>query len=836
MKDTGPLSGVRVLDLTHHIAGPYCTKLFADLGAEVIKIEKPGSGDAARDLNPLISLDGNSKASPLFMYLNTNKKDVCLDLKSDEGQKKIKELVAGADILVENFRPGAMGRMGLDYRNLERINPGLVMTSISNFGQTGPYRDYLGTELTLSALTGMMYMTGTRDREPVKLALSQAQYTAGVAAALATLAGYRHSRLTGLGQHIDVSIIESMLNTIHQQTARYSYWGRLQHRESYGDFPHFVETKNGWLHISALWVQDLINFVDLPELTDPRYENLIQIRMHMDEFRAIIEPWFRDKDALEIFHQAQESGISWAPVHDEAALLACPQLKAREYFEEVEHPDYGRAAYPGRYFISDQIKKLALKPAPRLGQHTEEVLEKLSDVNKEGPWTPREGEDKKAGTKTLGTMPLAGIRILTPEHWAALPHATKYLASLGAEVITIESPSHPYNDPRAKYTIEAGGLYQEGSRQKQAISLDLASPEGAELFKRLVKISDVVADNFSPRVMKNFGLDYEVLKEVKPDIVVLSLSGYGHKGPWYLYRGYAVTTEAASGLVNLSGYEKGQPLRPGGTPFGDIIPAYHAVWTILAALEYRNRTGQGSFIDMSMIEPCIAQLGESIVSFSMTGEPTARTGNRDPNAAPSGCYRCKGEDNWVAIAARTEKEWRAFVELMGGPVRASEDRFRDKESRLENQEDLDRLITEWTRGLDHLEAMKLCQEAGVPAGAVLNVREVMSNEHYLSRGSFEVVQHTPEPEGVGNRLHIGIPWKLSRTPASSEIPAAYALGQANDYVYGELLGMDQDEINRLEKEGVISRELIGEARTILIPPEYFGEEEEEFMEILGLQQ
>ncbi|MBW2623333.1 MAG: CoA transferase [Deltaproteobacteria bacterium] len=835
MNPVSPLSGIRVLDLTHHIAGPYCTKLFADLGADVIKIERPETGDAARGLHPLLQLEDQANVSTLFLYLNTNKKSVCLDLKEQADRRKLRDLAGTVDILVENFRPGTLDKLGLGYRSLERLNPGLVVTSISNFGQNGPYRDYEGTELTLSALTGMMYMTGTLDREPLKLALSQAQYTAGVTAATASLAAHRHSRLTGLGQHIDVSIIEPMLNTIHQQTARYSYWGRLQLRESYGDFPHFVETANGWLHISALWVEDLKDFINLPELDDPRFENLLTIRTHMDEFRAIIEPWFRDKDGLAIFHQAQERGVSWAPVHDEAALLECPQLTARDFFVEIEHPDYGRASYPGRYFVSDQIPRLDPEPAPRLGQHTEEVFNQLSDDAIKRAEVLSKNLDNRPGAQSPGRMPLAGIRILTPEHWAALPNATKYLASLGAEVITVESPSHPYNDPRAKYTADAGGLYQEGSRNKRAISLDLGTPEGVELFKRLVETSDVVADNFSPRVMKNFGLDYEALREVKSDIVVMSLSGYGNKGPWYLYRGYAVTTEAASGLVNLTGYEGGRPTRPGGTPFGDIIPGLHCAWSILAALEYRNRTGEGSFIDMSMIEPCVAQLGESIVNFSMTGTPMKRMGNRDPNAAPSGCYRCKGEDNWVAVAARDEKEWKALVEVMGNPAWALEERFREKESRMKHQEELDGFITGWTTGLEHMEAMKLCQAAGVPAGAVLNVREAMSNEHYLSRGSFEVVQHTPEPEGVGNRLHIGQPWKFSRTPPSSERPAAYKLGQDNNYVYGELLGMTGEEITRLEKEGVISRELTGEPRSILIPPDYFGEEDEEFMRVLGLQ-
>lgn len=834
MSQTNPLSGIRVLDLTHYIAGPYCTKLFADLGADVIKIEKPGQGDGARGLHPFIGSEPHPEKSATFLYLNTNKRSVCLDLKGEEGRRKFKDLAASADIVVENFRPGVMAGLGLGYQNLARIHPGLVMTSISNFGQFGPYRDWQGTELTLSALAGMMYMTGVKDREPVKLGLSQLQYTAGVAAAVATLAAYRQRQLSGYGQWVDVSIVEPMINTIHQQTARYAYWGSIEQRGANADFPFFVETENGWLHISPLWMQDLIDFVGLPELDDEKFKDLVQLRQNASKFKDLILPWFRAKDGFELFHSAQERGIPWAPVHDEAAILSCPQLEARDYFLEIEHPVAGKARYPGRYFYSEQIEKFRGRPAPLLGQHTKEVLEGI-----EGQKTRREGQALSQSSDfhkhSPLIPPLAGIRVLSTEHWAALPHATKYLASLGAQIITVESHNHSFHGLEAKNTIAGGGLYQEGARNKISITLDMSKPRGAEIFKRLVQISDVVADNFSPRVMKNLGLDYAALKAVKQDIIVVSLSGYGHKGPWNLYRGYALTSEAAGGVVNFTGYADGPPTRPGGTPFGDIIPALHAAWTILAALEYHDRTGEGAFIDMGMLEPGIGQLGEAIVHYSLTGQAIPRMGNRDPNAAPSGCYPCQGQDKWITIAAVTEKQWQALVKVMGHPSWAEEDRYGSKERRLKNQDSLDERLKAWTADQDFMEIMKRCQEAGVPAGAVLNVREVMTNEHYMARGTFEVVQHPQPPQGVGNRLHIGPPWKLSRTGASTLVPASDRFGRDNDDVYRSLLGLSDEELTELTKEGVIGTELTSESREILINPAYFGPRDEDFMEILGLK-
>ena len=838
-----PLSGVRILDLTHYIAGPYCTKLFADLGADVIKIEKPG-GDGGRWLHPFIGDEPHPEKSALFLYVNTNKRSVILDLKTAKGIRLFKDLVRDTDILVENFRPGVMSRLGIDYGTLERLNPALVMTSISNFGQDGPYRDWAATDLTFNALSGMMAVTGRRDREPVKLGLSQVQYSAGVAAAIATLAAYRQRQLCGYGQRVDVAVVEPFFNMMHQQFGRYNYQGSLLLRESPTEFPFYLETKDGWLHTSRLQMGAIVDFLDLPGLDDPKFVD----PSNQLEFVRLVEPWFREQSKFVVFEEAQLHGLMWAPAHTEADLLNCPQLKEREYFVEIDHPVVGRAQYPGRYFVSDQIESPPLRPSPKLGQHTKDVLEHS--------WQERPGESSlrsdsthielasPAGNLEPQVMPLAGIRILSLEHWAALPHATKYLASLGAEVIVVESPIRVQG-----VTLEArgkeisGGLYLEGGRSKLGISLDLSKPEGIRLFKRLVKISDVVVDNFTPRVMKNFGLDYECLREVKHDIIVLSISGFGHKGPWDLFRGYSITAESASGLTNLTGYPDGPPVRPGGTPPGDVIPALHAAWSILGALEHRKRTGEGAFLDVSMVEPCCAQLGEAIVSYSLTGRAGERSGNRDPNAAPSGCYRCAGKDRWVTIAATTEEQWRALVAVLGNPDWAIEERFSAQEYRQRHQEELDRLIEEWTLTRDNMEVMKVCQEVGVPAGAVLTVREVLSNEHYRQRGSFEVVRHALPPEGVGDRLHIGPPWKLSKTPASTARPARVQLGKDNDYVYRELLGLTEEELSELAGSivGTNSDAPMGASgiqgnlayRGLLWPLDL--EYEENFLELLGLQ-
>ncbi|MBN1643961.1 MAG: CoA transferase, partial [Dehalococcoidales bacterium] len=804
----GPLSGINVIDLTHYIAGPYCTKLFADMGADVVKIENPETGDGVRWLSLFDNDDPNPEKNPIFLYLNTNKRSVTLDIRKKNGATTFKQLVQKADILVENFRPGVMAKLGLDYPVLERLNPRLVMVSISNFGQDGPYRDWLASELTLNALSGMMAMTGRIDREPLKLGLSQAQYTAGVTSAVAALAAYRQCRFSGYGQHVDISILESMLNMHHQQFAKYSYEGSKLLRESPDEFPYFFEAKDGWVHLSRLQVRQIVDFLsDFPELKDPKFKNPDNQR----EFAGIIAPWIRERSKFDIVQLAQFQGINAAAVHNEADLINSPQFAERGYLTDIDHPIAGKAKYPGKFFVSEQLEEPVPAPAPLLGQHTEEVIAGL----RKGEGLCSVGQYRKVDEKTVKVgddiKPLAGVRILSLEHWASLPHATKYLAGLGAEVIVVESPNRPREDSSYRFNIrgEPGrvGLYREAFRNKSTISLDLSEPKGVAIFKRLVKLCDAVVDNFTPRVMGNLGLGYEVLREVKQDIIVLSLSGFGHKGPWFLYRGYSITAESTSGLVNFMGYPDGPPYRPGGVPPGDVIPALHAAWALLMALEHKKRTGKGAFIDMSMIEPMTSQMGEAIVNYSMGGRAGFRTGNRDANACPSGCYPCKGKDKWITISVFSEGQWRALVELMGAPDWASSKSFLKRESRFKNQDALDKCISGWTCKFDNMRLMKACQRAGVPAGAVLTIPEVMTNEQLRQRGAFEIVQYPPEPEDIGSRLHIAPPWKLSRTPASTLRPAPLQHGQDNDSIYRGLLGLTPAELTELETEGIVSNRI-----------------------------
>ena len=395
------LSDLKILDITHYVAGPYCTKLLADYGAEVIKIEKPGKGDGARRRGPFHKDEPHAEKSGLFLHLNTNKKGITLNLKSTTGVKLFKELVKDADILVENFEPRVMPSLGLEYEALEAINPGLVMTSISNFGQTGPYRDYRATELVSFGMGLHMIHEGEPDREPIQFPGYKTQYLAGTYAAAATMGAYFGSKSTGKGQHVDISIVECQLSPPEGAATLmlYAFCGtesvRTGHRAE-GLYPHGIyPCKDGHIFIYGtilnFWPR-IAAWMGMPELgEDPRFTNLQTRREHHGEFDAIFMPWLLEQTKEEIFHSAQAHRIPVTPVNTIDNVLKDPQFNARDLFVEVEHPVAGRLTQPGLPFNLPEAPSQPQQPAPLLGQHNREVYCERLGYTKEDLVRLREG-------------------------------------------------------------------------------------------------------------------------------------------------------------------------------------------------------------------------------------------------------------------------------------------------------------------------------------------------------------------------------------------------------------------------------------------------------------
>ncbi len=392
--------------------------------------------------------------------------------------------------------------------------------------------------------------------------------------------------------------------------------------------------------------------------------------------------------------------------------------------------------------------------------------------------------------------PLKGIRVLDLSQVYSGPLAGRILADMGAEVIRIESAvrstrggpqpqsgaTYPNGNPGEK-PYNRSAYYNELNRNKLAVSLDLSKDQGKEIFKQLVQISDIVLENFSPRVMSNFGLDYPVLNEIKPEIIMVSISAYGQTGPYRNYVSFGRGIEAMTGFSQLTGYPDSQPLGP-GTAYADATGGLHAAFAVLMALRHSRRTGKGQHIDLSLRESLTALLGEQIIDYSMNRRTTERRGNKDSRMIFQGCCKCRGDDEWIAISIESEDEWDSLCSITGIMPDAAIDRINES-------------IESWTMQYEPHKAMEILQQAGIRAGAVLSADEINRNPHLKARGFFEEVTH---PE-AGTHEYPGMPWKFSKASGITSKPSP-CFAEHNNYVFGELLGMSEGEIAELESVGI----------------------------------
>ncbi len=409
---------------------------------------------------------------------------------------------------------------------------------------------------------------------------------------------------------------------------------------------------------------------------------------------------------------------------------------------------------------------------------------------------------------TTGGGPLQGVRIIEMGQLIAIPFAMKMLADMGAQVIRLESTrrlesyrsdSVYQNEVHGEFWNRGASFYEQ-NRNKLGITLDLGRREGLDILHRLIAVSDVFAENFTPRVIRNFGLEYADLCRIKPDIIMVSSTGYGFDGPWANFGATGPATEGASGLAYATGYPEGPPVMA-EIPYVDYTAGEHTVFAVMTALMSRLNTGKGQFIDVSQAQTAAVTIPEVLLDFAANGRSPERIGNADPVMAPHGCYPCRGEDRWIAIAVSEDFEWQALCRVLGRLDWAGDSRLSGALGRWQNREELDRQLELETAGRDAHELMATLQAEGVPAGAVLDSKDLLFNPHLMDRRFYEVVSHHPSTE-MPQLPYAGRPWKFSETPAVKP-SAAPVMGEHNECVFGDLLGLSEAEIAHLEHEGVI---------------------------------
>lgn len=841
------LSEVKVVDLTWYIAGPFCTKLFADFGADVLKIERPPDGDPARKIGPFLGDDPHPEKSLLFSHLNLNKKSVILDLKSANGRDTVKELVKDADILVENFSPGVMERFGLDYKTLKKINQKLVMTSISNFGQNGPYRDFKASELVFAGLGHDMYSTGITGRHPLKLGGNCMQYQAGHMAAAATIAAYWLRQKHGKGQHIDVSIQEVLAaDTDHKSTnlVCFAYSGmaftsnvvgKLDQRATASDItPTGVyPCKDGFVRVAGgyiFWDRFIKLFPELGE----KYEfpaDVLNIA-NKSEVDVLWYLWCSERTKNEIMEACQAVKYFGMAINTPKDTIESPQFKERGFWVEVEHPVTGKQKYPGDPVNMESTRWGVRTPAPLLGQHNEEILGKLSKSSAKPAAEAREVVQSKNDPPSK--LPLEGVRVVDLTVIWSGPTAAWLLGCLGAEVIHVDNPHHfpdfgrgflmwpqesQLKQPSGRVNYPEGkvgarpwnrtAFFNRALWNRLSCCIDLNKTEGKEVFKGLIKESDLFIENNSATAMENLGLGHEVLQDVNPRLVCINMPAWGRSGPYKDYVGWGAMHQAIAGEEWIRGYaDEEHPTHNTFRFHMDSAAAPMAVFAAIMGLIHRDKTGKGQWVDFAQMQNMIHHFGEIYMDAAWNGRDQKTLGNRHPTAL-QGCYPCRGPEpsldtvlyggeRWINITINNDREWEALCHVMGNPDWTRNEKFATVAGRHKNHDEFDKRIAEWTGKRDNFELFYVLQTHGVPAGPVQDSRDSHMDPQLNSRGFFQTITGSD----IGTYRYPGFPWKFSETPLKVT-HAPCMLGEDNDYVYKEVIGLTNDQIADLESKGVL---------------------------------
>ena len=776
------LRELRVVDFSTGIAGAYATRLFADAGADVVKVEAPGGDPLRRRSATGADLGGEDSA--LFRFLHHSKRAIV----GRPGEEATERLVAAADLVVESFAVGESERLALADRF-----PGLVVLSITPFGRGGPLSGCPATEFTLQAEGGSIGTRGLRGGEPFQAGGRIGEWVGGTFAAVAALAAVRRARATGHGEHVDFSLLECIhiaasnyLDLFHGLMGRPAVRGLPQSVET----PSIEPTADGWVGFctnSAQQFADFLLLIERPELRgDASLAQAAGRFARLDEWEAMVHAFTRKHPTAEIVERASLLRIPVSPVNDARGALEHEQLVARGAF--VGDPT-GRFRMPRPPYAIDGERPPPPRPAPRLGEHTGRI-----------EWAPRE----RAAPGAARRLPLEGLRILDFTAWWAGPSATHMLAALGADVVHVESTARPDGMRMMAGAFRGRERWWEWSpfflasnANKRGLTLDLGDARGRALALRLVERADALVENFTPRVMANFGLDAATLRAANPRLLFVRMPAFGLDGPWRDRTGFAQTMEQMTGMAWITGHPDDQPRIQRGPC--DPLAGMHAAFALLVALAGRDADGRGRLVECTMVEGALNASAEQVVEYTAYGNRMQRTGNRSPEAAPQGLYPCAGGDpgaeRWLALSVASDAQWRALCDVLGWRREPS---LETAAGRRAAHDRIDTALRRWCAARELESAAAELRAAGVPAAAVCDPRLASRHPHFAARGFLETVEHP----AVGAVALPSLPFRYASVARWLLRPPP-TLGQHSREVLRERLGLGDPELDELERAGII---------------------------------
>lgn len=793
-------SAVRVVELSTPFTR-FAGRVLVGLGYEVILVE-PVGGDPAR-----ADADGRS-----FAHWHAGKKSVVLDVDTETGRGALARLVATADVLLDGSPPGA-----------EPIAPEpgpLVHVRVTPFGLDGPRAAWAATDLTVAALGGMLAQVGDPDGPPLALPENQAEQLAGVNAAVGALLGLR-ARRHGPVPVVDISAQECVAASLEAGTLAYLHEDRVPTRPGrvHPLVPHgLFQAADGYVGgglggSPRMWdalLEWLVQENAADDLTDPRWADPVERKLHQEHIFQVVQRFLAKWPKQEFAVAAQSRKLPWSAVDRPDELLLNPQLNDRDFFLDVVE-DGAVSRDLGFGFAFPEGARMRELAVARPGEH-QSLVPTAPTAGVTASGTRATASDTAAAgapasDTAAGQLPLAGLRVLDLTWVLAGPYCTRILADHGAEVIKVESLGRPdptrfapfmhlsrsgHDDP------DTSGYFNDVNRNKRSITLDTRSPAGLEVLADLLTHSDVVVENFSSTVLTRMGFGYDRLRALRPDIVYVSMSGTGHTGPRSGWVSYADIVSAATGLTALTGWNADEVV---GVIYGhgDIVAGLQAATAVLAALEYRDRTGRGQHIDLSQLEAMASHMGTSVLRSTASGRPCVPIGNTHPAMAPHGVYRCLGPDRWCAIAARDDADWRRLCAVIERAEWAGDPRFGTAAARRAAAGAIDAAITAWTAVLPVEVVAERLQRAGVPAGPVRTGRDLVEDDPQLRDREYYVRGVHPK---AGPVLHEGSPIRVGGPAAVRR--AAPLLGADTDTVLRDIAGYSSGTIERLRARDVLT--------------------------------